>query len=181
MRSGRGLVQVIAITEAANPAHGVQALLKGCEAAICPTERTIVIRAPRIVLCFSGFFNADDTEANSQREQQGSHGRLLVDPQPFTLFPAPPTTRRGGRYVSMASTVFDACKGLPETVQATGSNCKNRDCRRSRSGGILLSCGIGNPNIRPLPRYLSLRTMEHHQKLGRMKFPTTSPSQGQRH
>jgi hypothetical protein len=50
-------------------------LLKRCETAI-PTARTAfaVLRAPRIVLGLGGFFNPDDTDTNSQREQQRPHG-----------------------------------------------------------------------------------------------------------
>jgi hypothetical protein len=79
MWAGRRLVkvQVIALTEPADPAHGVQTLLKGCEAAICPAEAPI-IRAPRIVLGLGTISESDDTDANSQHEQQESHSRDLV-------------------------------------------------------------------------------------------------------
>jgi hypothetical protein len=78
MWSGRGLVQVIALTETANPAHGIQTLLKCCEPTICATELATVICAPRIVLGLGKICEADDTDANSQREQQELHHRLLV-------------------------------------------------------------------------------------------------------
>jgi hypothetical protein len=60
MRPGRGLVLVIDLTEPSDPAHGVQTLLKGCEAAVCSIEFAIVVRAPRIVLGFGACFNADE-------------------------------------------------------------------------------------------------------------------------
>jgi hypothetical protein len=84
---------------------------------------------------------------------------------------------RCGALVSIACGVSGVCRELPETVPAAGSNCKSRDYRRSRSGRILLSCGIGNPSTRHLPRCLLLRTKGHRQKLGSAKFQTTSPLQ----
>jgi hypothetical protein len=80
MWSGRWLVQVIALTESADPAHGVQTLLKGREAAIRAATVTIatVVCAPRVVLRFGAISNADDANANSQDEDQEPHGRLLV-------------------------------------------------------------------------------------------------------
>jgi hypothetical protein len=72
---------------------------------------------------------------------------------------------RGSFNNAFARDAFDICRGLPETDPATGSNCKSPDYRRSRSGGILLSCGIGSPSTRRLSRCLLLRTKGHHQKL----------------
>jgi len=45
MRAGRRLILRIALTEPADSAHGVQTLLEGRKAAICPAERTIVMAA----------------------------------------------------------------------------------------------------------------------------------------
>jgi hypothetical protein len=72
------LVQVIALTEPANPAHGVQTLLKGCEAAIRAAAVTVasVVCTPRIVLGLSAISDADDSDANSQDEKQEPHGHL---------------------------------------------------------------------------------------------------------
>jgi hypothetical protein len=82
MWAGRGLVQVIALTESADPAHGVQTLLKGCETAIRAAAVPVatVVCAPRIVLGLGAISNADDTDANSQDERQEFHGHLLVTP-----------------------------------------------------------------------------------------------------
>jgi len=49
---------------------------------------------------------------------------------------------------------FDVCKGLLETVPATGSNCKNRDYRRVcyPNGSTPRMWGIGNPSTPCLSR-----------------------------
>ena len=88
--------------------------------------------------------------------------------------------RRERRLLSIAR-VVSVCKGLPESGPAMGSNCKSRDYQRSRSGRILLPCGIGSPSTQYLPRCLLLRTKGHHQKLGSAKFQTTLPLQEQRY
>ena len=73
MRSRWRLVQVIALTEPADTAHGLQTLLKGCEAAIRTAAVPVatVVSAPRIVLRFGAIFDADDTDANSQNKNKG--------------------------------------------------------------------------------------------------------------
>jgi hypothetical protein len=80
MWSGRWLVQVIALTKSADPAHGVQALLKGCEAAIRAAAVPVatVVCAPGIILRLGTISNADDADAHSQGKQQEPHSRLPV-------------------------------------------------------------------------------------------------------
>jgi hypothetical protein len=70
MGFGWRLVQVVALTEAADPAHGIQTLLKGCEAAIRAAAVPVatVVCAPWIVLRFGVISNPDNAEANSQYE-----------------------------------------------------------------------------------------------------------------
>jgi hypothetical protein len=89
--------------------------------------------------------------------------------------------RRHPHFIARIVFDVDICKGPPETVLATDSNCKSRDYRRARSGRILPPCGIRNPTIRWLPRCLLLRTKGHRQKLGSATFQTTSPLQEQRY
>ena len=99
MWSGRRQVLRIGLAIAAEPARGLHALLKCCEATVC-TACSVVNRAPRIVLRPGWFFNAYDTDANYQHEQREPHARLLAAPcyinaWPPALFPAP-SDRRGG-------------------------------------------------------------------------------------
>ncbi len=71
---------------------------------------------------------------------------------------------------------IDICKGLPETVPATGSRRKSRDHRRPRSGRILPPCDIGSSSTRLRLGFLR-RTRVHHHKLGWTRFRTTLPPQ----
>jgi CheY-like chemotaxis protein len=50
--------------------------------------------------------------------------------------------------VSIASGVSGVCKGLPETVRATGSGCKSLGCHQSHSDSRPRMCGIGSPSTR---------------------------------
>ena len=79
--------------------------------------------------------------------------------------------------------VSGVCKELPETVPATGSNCKSRDYRRVcyPNGSTPRMWGIGSPSTRCLSRCLLLRTKGHRHRHGLAKFQTTSPPQVQRH
>jgi len=82
MRPWRRLIQVISDAEPANSADRVQALLKGYKAAVCGrTGGRSILRAPWIVLRFSGFFDAEDRYENSRNEQQRPHGQFLVGPR----------------------------------------------------------------------------------------------------
>ncbi len=103
MRTRWRLVLRIRLTIAAEPSRGFHALLKGREAAICTAHPTIVNRAPRIVLGFSGFFDAEDGYQNSRNEQQKPHGRLLLAPcrqrQPHALVSSS-RAREGARRIS---------------------------------------------------------------------------------
>ena len=67
MWSWRWLVLRIAVAEPANPAHGVETLLKGCETAVraAAVSAVAVVRAPRIILGFGAISRSDDTDANS--------------------------------------------------------------------------------------------------------------------
>ena len=59
--SGRRLIEIIPNAEPTNSADGVQTLLKGHKAAIRRSTGTAsVLRAPRIVLCFSRLFDAEN-------------------------------------------------------------------------------------------------------------------------
>jgi hypothetical protein len=75
---------------------------------------------------------------------------------------------------------IDICKGLPETVPATGSRRKSRDHLRPRSGRTPQSCGIGSSSTRLRLGFL-LRTRGHHHKLRRTRFQTTLPLQERRY
>ena len=61
MRPGRRLIHIISDAEPTNSADSVQTLLKGYKAAIRgSTGSRSVLCAPRIVLRFGGFFDAED-------------------------------------------------------------------------------------------------------------------------
>ena len=77
MWSRRGLVLQIGSTAPATPPHGVPALLKRFEPAICGTVFIIALGAPRIVSRLSRFFDADDGGENYKDEQRKPHGYLL--------------------------------------------------------------------------------------------------------
>jgi len=70
MWSRRRLIQVVELAKPADPAHGVQTLLKGCEAAIraAAVRVSTVVCAPWIVLSFGATSNADDANTNYQHE-----------------------------------------------------------------------------------------------------------------
>jgi hypothetical protein len=82
----------------------------------------------------------------------------------------------------IARSVFDIdiCKGLPETVPATGSRRKSRDHLRPRSGRIPQPCGIGSSSTRLRLGFL-LRTRGHHHKHGWTRFRATLPLQEQQY
>jgi hypothetical protein len=63
-------------------------------------------------------------------------------------------SRRSRALISIAGGVSGVCRGLPETVPATGSNCRNRDCRRGcyPNGSTPRMWGIGSPSTRCLFR-----------------------------
>ncbi len=56
---------------------------------------------------------------------------------------------RPAALVSIARGVSGGCKGLSETVRATGSHCKSRD-QLGRSDSTLRRSGIGSPSTRHL-------------------------------
>jgi hypothetical protein len=56
--------------------------------------------------------------------------------------------KEGTRLIARIVFDIDICKGLPETVPATGSRRKSRDHRRPRSGRILPPCDIGSSSTR---------------------------------
>jgi hypothetical protein len=68
--SGWRLVLRVRLTEAAEPARGVHALLKCCESAICTAAAhpTAVNRAPRIVLSFAGSDEDGCCSDNAERD-----------------------------------------------------------------------------------------------------------------
>jgi hypothetical protein len=69
MRSRRRLIHIISDAEPADSADSVQTLLKGYKAAIGRgTGGRSILRAPRIVLRFSGFFEDDGRYENSHDE-----------------------------------------------------------------------------------------------------------------
>jgi hypothetical protein len=82
MRPGRRLIHIISDAEPTNSADSVQTLLKGYKAAIRgSTGSRSVLCAPRIVLRFSGFRDAEDRCKNSRNEQQTRHVQVsLGDP-----------------------------------------------------------------------------------------------------
>jgi hypothetical protein len=75
---------------------------------------------------------------------------------------------------------IDICRGLPETVPATGSRRKSRGRLQPRSARIPQPCGIGSSGTRLRLGFLR-RTKAHHHKLGWTRFRTTLPPQEQRH
>lgn len=96
------LVRRIGPTVSANPANGGQTLLRYCEPTIRGTGAHVVISTPRIVLCRSGFFKADQSREHSKNEQGNPHGNFLVIP----------VTRSGPRLISRiesAESVDSAC------------------------------------------------------------------------
>jgi len=88
MRSGRGLILRIDVAKAAQSARSGHALFKAYETAISPApdRSSAVNRAPRIVLGLSARSNADYTDANSQKEQQEPHSRLLKWPSVINAY-----------------------------------------------------------------------------------------------
>ena len=74
--SRRGLVLQIGSTGPVTPPHGVLALLKRYEPAICGTVFIIALGAPRIVSRLSGLFDANNSCRRGQHDQQKPHGRL---------------------------------------------------------------------------------------------------------
>jgi hypothetical protein len=78
MRSGWRLVLCIDVAKAAEPARSGHALFKAYETAIrAAAFLAAIIRALRIVLGFGACSNANDVDADAQREQQEPHSRLL--------------------------------------------------------------------------------------------------------
>jgi hypothetical protein len=75
---------------------------------------------------------------------------------------------------------IDICKGLSETVPATGSRRKSRDHLRPRSGRTPQPCGIGSSSTRLRLGFLR-RTRVHHHKRGWARFRATLPLQERRY
>src|ERR1700676_5100167 len=72
-----GMVPIIFLAEAADPADGRHALGKGCEAAIGAAEAVAVTGAPRIVLRFGARAERGCRGEQREREKRGSHRHLL--------------------------------------------------------------------------------------------------------
>jgi hypothetical protein len=66
----------------------------------------------------------------------------VVAPAAWRYSPRCAAPRRA--LVSIASGVSGVCKGLPETVRATGSGCKSLRCHQSHSDSRPRKCGIGS-------------------------------------
>ena len=77
-RTTRGLIRTILYAEPANTTDIGQALLKTCKPAILGTGAVAILRAPWIILGFGAISKANDSDANSQREQQEPHGSLMA-------------------------------------------------------------------------------------------------------
>jgi hypothetical protein len=86
MRSGRRLIHIIPDAEPADSTDSVQTLLKGYKAAIRGSRRSrSILRAPRVILRYSGFFDAEDGYENSRNEQHKPHGRDRIRADFFML------------------------------------------------------------------------------------------------
>jgi len=77
-RTTCGLICTILYAEPANSADIGQTLLKTCKPAILGTGAVAILRAPWIILGFGAISKANDSDANSQREQQEPHGSLMA-------------------------------------------------------------------------------------------------------
>jgi hypothetical protein len=67
--------------ESANTADIGQTLLKTCKPAILGAGAVAILRAPWIILGFGAISKANDSGANSQREQREPHGSLMASPR----------------------------------------------------------------------------------------------------
>lgn len=78
MRSGRRLIHIIADTEPANSADGIQTLLKSHKAAVRGSAGSrSILSAPRIILRLGRFFVAEEGYRKPNDEQQTSHRRAF--------------------------------------------------------------------------------------------------------
>jgi len=76
-RTTSGMICTTLYAEPADSPDVGQALLKCREAAFLGAAKSsAILRAPRIISSFDSCPNANDADANSQREQQEPHGRL---------------------------------------------------------------------------------------------------------
>ena len=80
-RTTCGLICTILYAESANTADIGQTLLKTCKPAILGAGAVAILRAPWIILGFGAISKANDSGANSQREQQEPHDSLMASPR----------------------------------------------------------------------------------------------------